>query len=81
MFTPPFDTKERGLFATRSPARPNPIGLSVVAVAGIEGGDTLLVRYLDCLDGTPLIDVKPYLPSVDAEPQARMGWLGPHRTR
>ena len=81
VFTPPFDTKERGVFATRSPARPNPIGLSVVAFEGIEGGDTLLVRYLDCLDGTPLIDVKPYLPSVDAEPQARMGWLGPHRTR
>lgn len=50
-------------------------------VRGNRGGDTLPVRYLDCLDGTPLIDVKPYLPSVDAEPQARMGWLGPHRTR
>ena len=81
LFTPPFDTEERGVFATRSPARPNPIGLSVVAFDGFDGPDTLLVRYLDCLDGTPLLDVKPYLPSTDAEPDARMGWLGPHRTR
>jgi len=81
LFTPPFDTEERGVFATRSPARPNPIGLSVVAFDGFDGADTLLVRYLDCLDGTPLLDVKPYLPSTDAEPDARMGWLGPHRTR
>ncbi len=81
VFTPPFDTEERGVFATRSPARPNPIGLSVVAFDGFDGPDTLLVRYLDCLDSTPLLDVKPYLPSTDAEPDARMGWLGPHRTR
>lgn len=80
VFTPPFDGEERGVFATRSPARPNPIGLSVVAFDGFDGPDTLLVRYLDCLDGTPLLDVKPYLPSTDAEPEARMGWLGPHRT-
>ncbi len=81
LFTPPFDTEERGVFATRSPARPNPIGLSVVAFDGFDGPDTLLVRYLDCLDGTPLLDVKPYLPSTDSEPDARMGWLGRHRTR
>ncbi len=81
VFTPPFDTEERGLFTTRSPARPNPIGLSVVAFEGIEGADTLLVRNLDCLDGTPLLDVKPYLVSTDCEPDATMGWLGPHRTR
>ncbi|MDE2006093.1 MAG: tRNA (N6-threonylcarbamoyladenosine(37)-N6)-methyltransferase TrmO [Rhodospirillales bacterium] len=80
-FTPHFDAGERGLFATRSPARPNPIGLSVVAFEGIEGTDTLLVRNLDCLDGTPLLDVKPYLVSTDSEPDATMGWLAPHRTR
>jgi tRNA (adenine37-N6)-methyltransferase len=81
VFTPPFDTEARGVFATRSPARPNPIGLSVVAFDGFEGPDTLLVRYLDCLDGTPLLDLKPYLPSTDSEPDATMGWLGRHRSR
>ena len=78
---PPFDGKQRGMFATRSPARPNPIGLSVVAFDGFDGPDTLLVRYLDCMDGTPLLDIKPYLRSTDAEPEAGMGWLEPHATR
>jgi tRNA (Thr-GGU) A37 N-methylase len=41
----------------------------------------LLVRYLDCVDGTPLLDIKPYLPTTDAEPDAAMGWLTPHATR
>lgn len=80
-FVPPFDGQERGVFATRSPARPNPIGVSVVAFDGIDAGDTLLVRYLDCADGTPLLDVKPYLPSTDAEPRAGMGWLAEYATR
>lgn len=80
-FVPPFDTEERGLFATRGPVRPNPIGLSVVAFDGFESEDTLKVRYLDCLDGTPLLDIKPYLPTTDAVPEARMGWLEPHATR
>ncbi len=78
---PPFDEQERGVFATRSPARPNPIGLSVVAFDGFAAADTLLVRYLDCTDGTPLLDIKPYLPTTDAEPEATMGWLTPHATR
>jgi tRNA-Thr(GGU) m(6)t(6)A37 methyltransferase TsaA len=75
VFRPPFDTAERGLFATRAPHRPNPIGLAVVAFEGFETPEVLKVRYLDCLDGTPLIDIKPYLPSTDAEPMASMGWL------
>jgi tRNA-Thr(GGU) m(6)t(6)A37 methyltransferase TsaA len=78
--TPPFDGQPRGLFTTRSPRRPNPIGLSVVAFDGFDGPDCFKVRYLDCLDGTPLLDIKPYLPSTDAEPEATMGWLAPHRT-
>ena len=78
---PPFDGEERGVFATRSPARPNPIGVSVVAFDGMEGEDTLLVRYLDCLDGTPLLDIKPYLRTTDAEAEASMGWLEKHATR
>lgn len=80
LFTPPFDSQPRGVFATRSPARPNPIGLSVVAFDGFGAPGELLVRYLDCIDGTPLLDIKPYLPSTDAEPEATMGWLAPHAT-
>ena len=75
VFTPHFADRERGLFATRSPSRPNPIGLAVVALEGREGADTLLVRTLDCLDGTPLLDVKPYLVTVDCRAEASMGWL------
>ena len=81
VFTPPFDPQPRGVFATRGPRRPNPIGMSVVAFDGFDGADTLLVRYLDCLDGTPLIDIKPYLPTTDSEPDAMMGWLAPHATK
>ena len=77
-FKPPFDDQERGVFATRAPRRPNPIGIAVVAFDGFEGVDTLLVRYLDCLDGTPLLDIKPDLPTTDAEPGASMGWLEQH---
>ena len=80
VFRPPFDHAPRGVFATRGPARPNPIGLSVVAFDGRDGEGALLVRFLDCADGTPLLDVKPYLPSTDAEPDAATGWLAPHAT-
>jgi tRNA (adenine37-N6)-methyltransferase len=80
-FTPPFDGQERGLFATRAPWRPNPIGMAVVAFDGFASEDALNVRFLDCLDGTPLLDIKPYLPTIDAEPDASMGWLAPHATR
>lgn len=77
---PPFDGQPRGVFATRAPLRPNPVGLSVVAYDGTDGPGRLRVRCLDCMDGTPLLDIKPYLPSTDAEPGAAMGWLAPHRT-
>jgi len=80
-FVPPFDGDERGVFATRSPARPNPIGLSVVRFEGLEALDTLNVRYLDCVDGTPLLDIKPYLRTTDAEPDSAMAWLERHATR
>ncbi len=79
--TPPFDGNERGVFATRAPVRPNPIGLSIVAFAGLHGPGRLRVRYLDCRDGTPLLDIKPYLPTTDAEADASMGWLERHATR
>ena len=79
-FTPPFANEPAGLFATRGPKRPNPIGLSVVAFDGFADAGILRVRYLDCLDGTPLLDIKPYLRSTDCEPEATMGWLAPHAT-
>ncbi len=63
----------RGTFALRSPVRPNPIALSVARLVRIEG-TRLFVVGLDCLDGTPLIDIKPYFPSVDAVPEAVVGW-------
>ncbi|MBV9776911.1 MAG: tRNA (N6-threonylcarbamoyladenosine(37)-N6)-methyltransferase TrmO [Acetobacteraceae bacterium] len=80
ILTPPFDNTPRGVFATRAPHRPNPIGLSVVAFDGFADPLTLRLRYLDCLDGTKLLDLKPYLPSTDSVPDADMGWLAPHRT-
>ena len=63
----------RGVFATRSPYRPNALGLSCVELAGIDKGD-ILVRGADLLDGTPIFDIKPYLPYVDAHPEARGGF-------
>jgi tRNA-Thr(GGU) m(6)t(6)A37 methyltransferase TsaA len=62
-----------GTFALRSPARPNPIAMSVVKLLGIDGGK-LSVVGLDCLDGTPLIDIKPYYASTDSVPDAVVGW-------
>jgi tRNA-Thr(GGU) m(6)t(6)A37 methyltransferase TsaA len=64
---------QRGTFALRSPARPNPIAMSVVKLLRIEG-NTLSVVGLDCLDGTPLIDIKPYFASTDSVPEAVVGW-------
>ena len=68
------DTREHGLFATRSPCRPNPIGLSVVRLLG-RSRNVLRVGGLDILDGTPLIDIKPYVPEFDAHPSSKAGWL------
>ncbi|MEJ2377998.1 MAG: tRNA (N6-threonylcarbamoyladenosine(37)-N6)-methyltransferase TrmO [Pseudolabrys sp.] len=64
---------QHGTFALRSPARPNPIAMSVVKLIGIEV-NKLSVVGLDCLDGTPLLDIKPYLSSVDSVPDAVCGW-------
>jgi tRNA (adenine37-N6)-methyltransferase len=71
--TPPSDTKPHGVFATRSPRRPNPIGLTVVELLRREGA-FLHVRGVDMLDGTPILDIKPYLTSIPAESLKR-GWL------
>jgi len=65
----------RGTFSLRSPARPNPIALSVVELLGLEDG-TLHVRGLDCIDGTPLLDIKPYYATTDSRPEARVDRAG-----
>jgi tRNA (adenine37-N6)-methyltransferase len=71
---PYLDDKEHGVFATRSPCRPNPIGLSCVRLLGIEE-ERLRLRGLDILDGTPLLDIKPYVPVFDCFESGRIGWL------
>jgi formylmethanofuran dehydrogenase subunit E len=70
---PPFDTETHGVFATRSPSRPNPIGLSVVELLERDGC-TLHIKGMDCIDGTPLLDIKPYAPNIDSHPEAKIGW-------
>ena len=72
---PPKQTDSKGVFATRSPNRPNPIGLSIVRLERIENG-VLHVNGVDMLDGTPLLDIKPYIPVTDSIPDAVPGWLG-----
>ena len=69
----PHGPEIHGTFATRSPHRPNPIGLNVVELVKIEGR-RLHVRGVDCLDGTPVIDIKPYNPDIDAFPRAVVRW-------
>ncbi|MBW2368215.1 MAG: tRNA (N6-threonylcarbamoyladenosine(37)-N6)-methyltransferase TrmO [Deltaproteobacteria bacterium] len=71
---PFMDTKSRGLFSTRAPKRPNPIGFSVLQLEKIVDG-ILTVRNIDILDGTPLLDIKPYVPEFDAHAAQRTGWL------
>lgn len=73
---PPRDPKRRtrGLFATRAPHRPNSIGLTAVSLLGIDGR-TLIIANHDMLDGTPVLDIKPYLPYSDALPNASSGWV------
>jgi tRNA-Thr(GGU) m(6)t(6)A37 methyltransferase TsaA len=78
--TPPSDEgRPHGVFATRSPRRPNPIGLTVVELLGHDGAN-LRVRGVDMLDGTPILDIKPYLSSVP-EHKLRRGWLAEAEAR
>jgi tRNA (adenine37-N6)-methyltransferase len=71
---PFLDSEPHGVFATRAPVRPNPIGLSVVPLQKIEW-NLLFVEQLDVLDGTPLLDIKPYVPEFDERTEVRIGWL------
>jgi tRNA-Thr(GGU) m(6)t(6)A37 methyltransferase TsaA len=77
---PFLDDQKRGVFATRAPRRPNDIGLSVVKLLGIEE-NVLEIEDLDILDGTPLLDIKPYIPDFDHNQDFRVGWLEKHRDK
>ena len=74
---PPRSLKKRGVFATRAPHRPNPIGMSALRLIGREGLD-LHVEGLDMLDRTPVIDIKPYHPFADSYSESKAGWVKPH---
>lgn len=71
---PFMDTEQHGVFATRAPKRPNPIGLSIVKLDRVEDG-VLYIQNVDIIDGTPLLDIKPYAPVFDAQVDVRTGWL------
>lgn len=71
---PPWDGKEHGVFATRSPYRPNPIGLSTVRLERIEG-NILHISGVDMIDGTPVLDIKPYIPDLNPVGDVKVGWL------
>jgi len=77
--TPPSDNRPHGVFATRSPRRPNPIGLTVVELLNRDGR-SVHVRGVDMLDGTPILDIKPYLSGIPEE-KLRRGWLGEAEAR
>ena len=72
--TPFMDTQPHGVFATRSPRRPNPIGLSIVRLIRVEGA-RLHIEEIDLLDGTPVLDIKPYVPQLDDRPTEQTGWF------
>ena len=71
---PYMDDKSRGVFATRAPSRPNPIGISIVRLVKVDK-NRLHIRGVDMVDGTPLLDIKPYVPQFDAPRTERLGWL------
>ena len=77
---PFLDSQPRGVFATRSPSRPNPIGLSLVQLDRIEDNQLYIAR-LDILDQTPLLDIKPYIPEFESQEHVRIGWLERARGR
>jgi tRNA-Thr(GGU) m(6)t(6)A37 methyltransferase TsaA len=72
--TPYLDNHEHGVFATRAPVRPNPIGMSIVNLIKIEK-EILFIKGVDIIDGTPLLDIKPYVPEFDRREMVKIGWL------
>jgi tRNA-Thr(GGU) m(6)t(6)A37 methyltransferase TsaA len=77
---PFLDDQKRGVFATRAPRRPNGIGISIVKLLGIQE-NILEIENLDILDGTPLLDIKPYIPDFDQVEDVRVGWLEKQRDK
>lgn len=71
---PYMDDQQRGVFSTRTPSRPNPIGISVVRLNRIEN-NILYIQDVDIVDGTPLLDIKPYVPEFDSKEDIKIGWL------
>lgn len=71
---PFLDEDQHGVFSTRAPRRPNPIGLSIVRLVAIQG-NLLILENIDLLDGTPVLDIKPYIPAFDLQEDVRIGWL------
>jgi tRNA-Thr(GGU) m(6)t(6)A37 methyltransferase TsaA len=78
--TPFLDDAPHGIFATRAPSRPNPIGLSLVELVRVES-NTLHVNRVDVLDNTPLLDIKPYVPQFEESANVRIGWLEKAKSR
>jgi tRNA-Thr(GGU) m(6)t(6)A37 methyltransferase TsaA len=75
MVKPFLDESQHGIFSTRYPVRPNPIGISVVRLLQVQG-NRLMIAGVDMLDQTPLLDIKPYLPDFDVHPVEKVGWYG-----
>jgi tRNA-Thr(GGU) m(6)t(6)A37 methyltransferase TsaA len=80
LIKPFLDDQKRGVFATRAPRRPNGIGISVVKLLGIQD-NILEIENLDILNGTPLLDIKPYIPDFDHDADVRVGWLEKQRDK
>ena len=74
MVQPFLDDSQHGIFSTRAPRRPNPIGLSVVRLLSIKE-NVLFLEDVDILDGTPILDIKPYVPAFDSQLDVKVGWL------
>jgi tRNA-Thr(GGU) m(6)t(6)A37 methyltransferase TsaA len=81
LVTPFLDTRERGIFATRAPARPSPVGISAVRLLAVQEGGVLEVADVDIIDGTPLLDIKPYVPEFDCYANSRAGWFDESNSR
>ena len=81
LVTPFLDVLERGIFATRAPARPCPLGMSAVRLLKVGKSGVLEVADVDILDGTPLLDIKPYVPEFDSYPHSKAGWFDASTSR
>lgn len=79
LVTPFMDTEIRGVFATRSPLRPSHIGMSVTQIVSVKD-NIVTLKGIDVLDGTPLLDIKPYIPQFDAVSNVKTGWMNKNKT-